>query len=197
MYNKKAKVSAILIIASIALFLALIVLIPIAFCFPDGPRVQAFLSDPGGYTRSAIKGVWAMFIWIHYILWPNFWPMYIGAIIFVVVGLIFGIMMLKQQRRNKLIRYNVVTLVTIFLALPLLAFHVFMTFIMVSMGTLGIFYFGFGVSCALCYIAAIVAQIVTIVRLRRSSKEDSTTSKTDSDSTDTRNTEQQLTTTTA
>ena len=184
MYNKKSRISAILIITAAALLLGLMVLMHVAFA---------------GKNPTAGEVV-SVFVYMLYF----FWPIYLGAFAFVVVGLIFGIKVLKQQRRKKLIRYNVATLITTFLAMPLLMFDCALAVdtlrFDVQIGRTSaqnVLYVIFAVITTLCYLAALVAQIVAIVRLRRSPKEDDSTTKAESAATDTNTTAQQQTATTA
>ena len=97
---------------------------------------------------------------------------YASAIPFAIVALIFGIIMLKQQSRKKLISYNVRLLIATCVLLPFIAIGLFIISEMLFNSTLGVFPIIYTILLALAYIASLVTQIVAIVLLKKSPEEE-------------------------
>lgn len=152
MYNKKSRATAALAIISALLLIGMMVLMPFLL---QNTELE------GGDLFGSVIG---------FILF-GFVPLYVGAIPFSLVALIFGVVMLKTKSRKKLISSNVKMLVTsLVLAAPIaVGLSVGRGFIAVS--SFGVFPVILAVAAALAYVAGIVAQIVTIVVLKKSPEE--------------------------
>ena len=152
MYNKKSKLSAILTIVSAIFVIGIMVLLPFLL------------------FNTELEGLGAPIVMIFSILF-GYIPLYAGGIPFVVVGLIFGIKMLKQQSRKKLISLNVRMLITTCVLLPFIAFGLATSRDMLLQSALGLFPIIYAVVTALAYIACLIAQIVTVALLKKSPEE--------------------------
>ncbi len=106
MYNKKSKTSAILAIITAVLLIGFMILLPfLRYNVEDGNGLAAFFA-----VLFSVYG------------YP---VIYASALSFVIVALIFGIKMLKQQSRNKLISFNTRMLIATCVLLPFLAVGLF------------------------------------------------------------------------
>ena len=152
MYNRKSKTSAILAIITAVLLIGLMVLLP-------------FLQ----YNVQEGNGLAAFFIVLFSVF--GYAIIYAGAISFVIVALIFGIKMLKQQSRKKLISFNVRMLVTTCVLLPFLAVGLIGSSGLIFQSTLKLFPTIYTIIVSLAYIACLITQIVTIVVLKKSPEE--------------------------
>ena len=154
MYNRKSKTSAILSIITAVLLIVLMVLLP-------------FLQ----YNVDEGNGLAAFFIVIFSIF--GYAIIYAGAIPFVIVALIFGIKMLKQQSREMLISFNVRMLITTCVLLPFLAVGLIGSSGLIFQSTFKLFPTIYTILVSLAYIACLITQIVTIVVLKKSPEEES------------------------
>lgn len=153
MYNKKSKISAILAIITAALLIGFMILLP-------------FLQ----YKQGEGDNLGTAFALILIIIY-GYPLLYVGTIPFSIVGLIFGIKMLKQQSRKKLISLNVRMLITTCVLLPVIAVGLMFTSSIIFHSTLGLFPSIYIVVASLAYVAGLVTQIVTIVLLKKSPEE--------------------------
>ena len=151
MYNKKSKLSAILTIVSAFLVVGFMALIPILL------------------QNSNLDGLAIAIMIIFGIV--TYLPMYAGSLAYVIVALIFGGKMLKEQSRKKLISLNTRMLITTCVLLPVMVWGVFSNIDLVSQSKMGVFPVIYVVVMALGYIAALVAQIVALVLLKKSPEE--------------------------
>ena len=149
MYNRKSKASAILAIVTAVLFVGFMVLLP-------------FLMTGAGDNY----GFAAIFVVMFGIL--GYIPIYLSAVAFVIVALIFGIKMLKQQSREKLISYNVRMLITTCVLLPFLIIGVVVSAALIFAPGIGLVSTIYFAVLALAYIGGLAAQIVAIVLLKKS-----------------------------
>ena len=147
MYNKKSKAPAILTIITAILLIGYIVMLPILL----------------NSTEMEFGEVIAI-IFVGLIV--GFLPLYASAIPFFIVALVFGVKMLKQQERKKLISLNVRMLITTCVLLPFLALGLTTTVGMVPQSW-GVFPVIYGIATALFYVASLIVQIVTIVKLKK------------------------------
>ncbi|MCH5148597.1 MAG: hypothetical protein J1G05_04445 [Clostridiales bacterium] len=157
MYNKKSKVSAWLAIATALLLIGFMILLP-------------FLQYKTAEGDGLGVGIALIFMIIY-----GFPVIYLSSIPFVIVALIFGIKMLKQQSRKKLISLNVRMLITSIVLTPFLIFGFMLAGGIAFHSVLGLFPIIYAVLIALAYAAGIVAQIATIIILKKSPKEDAVT----------------------
>ena len=96
---------------------------------------------------------------------------YASAISFVIVALIFGIKMLKQQSRDRLIFFNVRMLITTCVLLPFFAAGLIASVGLILQSELGLFPTIYTIAVSIVYIICLITQIVTIVILKRSPEE--------------------------
>ena len=151
MYNRKSKTSGILAIVTAVLLIGFMVLLPFLL------------------YNTQLEGLEALLIIFTFIF--GFLPLYASAVPFVIVALIFGIKMLKQQARKKLISYNVRMLITTCVLLPLLAWGMISSIEVITKSALGLFPVIYTIVTALAFIAGLITQIVTIVVLKKSPEE--------------------------
>lgn len=159
MYNKKSKTSAILALVTAVLLIGFLILVPF---------LLFNISEDAGFA--------AFFIVLLSLL--GCFAIYASAVPFVIVALVFGIKMLKEQSRERLISFNVRMLIATCVLLPFLAAGVFSSMGTISESQLGVFPVICTVIAALSYFACLVTQIVTIIILKKSSPE---TAQTDSE----------------
>ena len=156
MYNKKSKASAILTVITAVLLIGLMIL----FLFLS-PKVE----DEGDLG----EGLGAVFSMLFFIL--GCIPLYAGALSFVIVALVFGGKMLKQQSRNKLISFNVRQLITTCVLLPFILVGLVICSPLLATSTLGILPIIYTIVTALAYVGSLITQIATIVVLKKSPEE--------------------------
>ena len=159
MYNRKSKISAILAIITAVLLIGFMVMLP-------------FLH----YNIDEGNGLAAFFIILFSIF--GYAIIYASAISFTIVALIFGIKMLKQQSRKKLISFNVRMLITTCVLLPFLAVGLIGSSGLIFQSTLRQFPTVYTIVLSVTYIADLITQIVTIVLLKKSPEESVTSSST-------------------
>ena len=152
MYNKKSKASAILLIITAVLLVGLMILFPF---------LQPHIED----SSDASEGIGAAFGVLFFII--GCFPLYAGAVSFVIVASVFGIKMLKQQLRSKLISYNVRQLIATCVLLPFIAVGLIICSALFANSTLGIFPIIYVIIVALAYVASLITQIVTIPLLKK------------------------------
>ena len=160
MYNKKSKISAILALITVALLIALMILLPFLRPYTeetDDP--EANLGAGIGAFFSVLLGI------IGYIVF------YIVAIPFVIVGLVYGIKMLKQQSRKKLILFNRGLLITTCVMLPILVVGMIISSALVFNSTFGVFPVIHTVLTAVAYIAGLIAQGIVLAQLKKMPEE--------------------------
>ena len=151
MYNKKSKGSAILTVIAAVLVIGLMILLPFLL------------------YNTQLEGLDVLAIILS--LLYGFLPMYLSGVSYVIVGLIFGSKMLKQQLRKKLISFNVRMLITTCVLLPFLALGVGMFWALITQSSLGLFPIIYTIITVLAYFASLIAQIVAIVVLKKSPEE--------------------------
>ena len=149
MYNRKSKVSAILAIITAALLIGFMILL-------------LFLPNNIGEENGLAVFFIVLFSFFGYAI------IYASAIPFVTVALIFGIKMLKQQSRKRLISFNVRMLITTCVLLPFLAVGVVGSIGTILQSNLGLFPMIYTVVVSAFYIACLITQIATIVILKKS-----------------------------
>ena len=153
MYNKKSRVSAILAIVTAALLIGLMIMVP---------NLQ--------YKQGEGDNLGTAFALILIIIY-GYPILYLGAIPFSVVGLVFGIKMLIQQSRKKLISLNVRMLITSCVLLPVLIVGLIIASNFVFHSVLGLFPIIYVVVASIAYIGGLAAQIVAIILLKKSPEE--------------------------
>ena len=152
MYNKKSIASAILAIVTALLLIGLMILLPLL-----------------QYNSEEGNGFAAFFIVLFSLF--GYMILYAGAIPFSIVALIFGIKMLRQQSRNRLISYNIRMLIATCILLPVLAVGVIGSSGMIFQTDSNLFPTIYTVVVSITYIACLIAQITTIVTLKKSPEE--------------------------
>ena len=158
MYNKKSRISAILLIVTVALLIGFMIMLPfLQYKQVDGD------GDLGAAIGSAVE-----IIIVIVFAYP---AIYVSSATFCIVALVFGIKMFKQQSRKKLIGYNKRMLITTCVILPFLAFGLAFGSEMLFNSTLGVFPIIYTVLIALAYLACLVMQIVTIILLKKMPEE--------------------------
>lgn len=158
MYNRKSRVSAILTIVAAVLLIGLMVMLPF---------LQYYSGDSEGLGE-AIGIVVTLVI----VLVVGYGLTYVSSIPFVIVGVVFSILMFRQQSRKKLISYNVRMLITTCVLLPFLVIGLTVASEMIFSSTLGVFPIIYTAVVGLAYLASLVMQIVTIILLKKSPDED-------------------------
>lgn len=153
MYNKKSKASAILVIVTALLLVGFMVMLRF---------LQYDVAEDDGL------GVGIAVIVIVIFGYP---PLYVCSSIFAIVAVVFGIRMLKQQSRKKLISFNVRMLITTCVLLPLFAVALSITGAMIFQSTMGIWPIVYTIIAASTYIIGLITQIVTIILLKKSPEE--------------------------
>ena len=164
MYNKKSKASAILAIITAVLLLVLMILLPFLLLnveIADNP--DADTGEGIGTAFAVLFGV--VFAIIGYIVF------YVSAIPFVIVGLVYGIRILKQQSRAKLIAHNRSLLIAACVLLPFLVVGMILSGLLILNSAFGVFPIIYLVIVALVYLASLIAQIVVIGQLKRMPEE--------------------------
>lgn len=153
MYNKKSRISAILAIVTALLLIGFMVM----FWFMD---YQTEGNDAG--TNLGIAFLIILFMGYGMII------VYAGSIPAAIVSLIFGIMMLKQQDRDKLISYNKRLLIAMCILAPFVALGIYYVCDLFFMSAIGKFEGIYSFVTAGVYLACIVMQIVTMIILKNS-----------------------------
>ena len=150
MYNKKSKTSAILTIVTAILIIGFAIMLPLMqYNTPEDS------DDLSGLV---------MIVVIIY----GFPSAYLSSIPYVIVALIFGSKMCKQQDRKKLISLNVRMLITTCVLLPVFAFSMAFCSELIKNSTWGLMPIVYTIVMAVTYIASLIAQIATIVALKKS-----------------------------
>lgn len=152
MYNKKSRTSAILVIITAVLLIGFMILLRFLQYKGDGANWQ--------------DGFAVVFIVIF-----GYPLIYASSISFSIVAIVFGILMLKQRFRKKLISSNVRMLIATCVLLPFIAVGMYMASQMIFKSTLGVFPIIYAVTTWVAYIAGLIALIVTIVLLKKSPEE--------------------------
>ena len=152
MYNAKAKPSAILAIVCAGLWIGFLILLPF---------LPANMDESMGWPVVFLVLVGLI----------GYAVLYASALPFVIVALIFGIKMLRQQSRQKLISYNVRLLIADCVLLPFLAGGLIGSIGVITQSKLGFFPTIFMIAVSLAYLACLAAQIVTIAALKRTRDE--------------------------
>ena len=151
MYNKKSRISAILALANAALFIGFMIIFSTLKYSAEGGLSAAFFIFLFGAYGSVL--------------------VYVSSIPFVLVSLIFGVKMLLQKSREKLISFNKRLLIATCVLLPFIALgliYVADLFLMSAIGQFpGIYTFFIGA----LYVVGLITQIVTIVVLKKSPEE--------------------------
>ena len=148
MYNRKSKISAILAIITALLFIGFMILLPfLRYDMKDGNGFAAFF----------------IFLFSMY----GYAIICAAAIPFVIVAFVFGIKMLKQQSRKRLISFNVRLLITTCVLLPVFAVGIFGSGL-IFQSTFGLFPIIYTIVISIAYVACLITQIITIVILKKS-----------------------------
>lgn len=155
MYNKTSRVSAILLLVSVVLLVGFLAMLP---------NLQ-YQTEQGG--AEAIGA--AFLVLISVVL--GYLPTYIISIIYAIVALVFGIRMLVEKTRDKLIKFNRRILIASCVLLPFFVFGLVMSGGMIAGSQLGVFPTIYTILVAIAYVANIVTQIVTLVKLKKSPEE--------------------------
>ena len=164
MYNKKSKASAILAIITVVLLLVLMILLPFLLLnveIADNPEADA--GEGIGTAFAVLFGV--VFGIMGYIVF------YAAAIPFVVVGLVYGIRILKQQSRAKLIAHNRSLLIATCVLLPFLVVGMILSGLLILNSAFGVFPIIYLVVVALVYLAGLIAQSVVLAQLKKMPEE--------------------------
>ena len=152
MYNRKSKFSAILAIITAILLIGFMILLP-------------FLPYNSDESNGLALFFMLLFSFFGYAI------IYAAAIPFIIVAFVFGIRMLRQQSRERLISYNVRMLITTCVLLPFLAVGLIGSIGMITESKFGLFPILFTIVVSVAYIACLITQIITIVVLKKSQKE--------------------------
>ena len=152
LYYKKSRASAILIIITAALLIGFMILL----------RFLQFNADDASWQ----EGFAVIFTVIF-----GYPLLYASSVAFSIVAIIFGILMLRQQSRKKLISLNKRMLIATCVLLPFIALAMYMINKMIFKSTLGAFPIVYAVTTWVAYIAGLIAQIVTIILLKKSPEE--------------------------
>ncbi|MCH5151588.1 MAG: hypothetical protein J1F65_02895 [Clostridiales bacterium] len=152
MYNKKSKASAILAIITAVLIVGFLILLPVLLL-----NTQL---EFGEVIALIIAG-----------LIFGFLPLYASSVPFFIVALVFGIRMLKQQSRNKLISFNKSLLIATCVLLPFIMLGIGMCSSIVRSSATGIIIVIYAIVTALAYLASLITQIVASVQLKKMPEE--------------------------
>ena len=147
MYNRLSKASGISAIIAAALMFGFLIMLPIL-----GVDLQEF-------------GIAAIFVVIFVII--AYVLIYLSAIPYFIVALVFGIRILKQQDRKKLIAYNKSLLIAACVLLPFLAFSIIfgINFTFAARVNLTALLYTVLLGCA--YLASLITSIVSLVLLKK------------------------------
>ena len=149
MYRKKSLISALLTIITAALCIGFMIMVPtLKYDVEEGGLGAVFFIFLFGAFGNAL--------------------IYIGQIPFVIVALIFGIKMLLNQSREKLISYNIRMLITTCVLLPFVAVGLIYIYDLYLQSVIGLFSGIYTIAVAVAYVAGLITQIVTIVVLKKS-----------------------------
>ena len=96
---------------------------------------------------------------------------FISALPFAIVSLVFGVRMLKQQSRQKLISHNISVLVTSCVLLPFLAIGVYVGVGVILGATLELIPLIYTIVLGCAYVTNLIASIVCLIFLKRSPEE--------------------------
>ena len=153
MYNKKSRTSAILMLITAALLIGFLVMLP---------NLE--------YQADEDEGIGAGILVMAIVIFG--YPItYASSISFAIVALVFGIRMLAQKTRDKLIKFNRRALIATCVLLPFFALSLSFVSAMISKSQLGLFPTIYTVIVAVVYVAALITQIVTIVILKKTPEE--------------------------
>ena len=153
MYNRLSRASAISAVVAAVLMFGFLIMLPIL-----GVDWQEF----------GIGIIFVMaFVIIAYIL------IYLSALPFAIVALVFGIKMLKQQSRKKLIAHNKSVLIATCVLLPFLAFSIIygINFTFAARVNLTALLYTVLLGCA--YLASLITSIVSLVLLKKAPEQTS------------------------
>ena len=151
MYNRKSKVSAITAIVASALmfgFMILLVTMPI--------NLEKF-GWGAIFVLLVVIGAYAI--------------IFVSALPFAIVSLVFGIRMLKQQSRQKLISHNISVLITSCVLLPFLAIGVYVGVGVILGATLELIPLIYTIVLGCAYVTNLISSIVCLILLKRSPEE--------------------------
>ena len=151
MYNRKSMASAISAIIASALMFGLMIMLPIL-----GVDWQKF----GLAAILVIIAVISAYVLI-----------YLSALPFAILALVYGIRMLKEQSRQKLIAYNKSVLIATCVLLPFLALSVGYGLAITFAAKLDVIALSYTVLTACAYLACLVSSIVSLVLLKKSPEE--------------------------
>ncbi|MCH5351224.1 MAG: hypothetical protein J1F39_04585 [Clostridiales bacterium] len=154
MYNSKAKISAITILVTVGLVVGLMIMFPFMMTNLDGDA-----SGLGLVFVLMLFGPWGTGI------------LYLSTLPFVIVGLIFGIKMLRGTSRKKLISYNVRMLIATCVLAPFVGLGVTYIGMLFSMSAINLFFGLYGFLVAAAYVICLIMQIVAIVLLKKTPEE--------------------------
>ncbi|MCH5158211.1 MAG: hypothetical protein J1F33_03330 [Clostridiales bacterium] len=152
MYNKISRASGILLIVAAALFIGFLIKIPLVNFDTDENALGILLFV-------LLFGPYGMII------------AYIGSVPFVICAIIFGILMLKQKSRQKLISLNKRILIANCVLLPFVAIGLAYHFLLFSFSAIDVLMIILTVAATLIYVACVVTPIVTMVLLKKSPEE--------------------------
>ena len=152
MYNKKSKASAILAIITAVLIVGFLILLPLLLF-----NTQL---EFGEVIALIIAG-----------LIFGFLPLYASGMPYFIVALVFGIRMLKEQSRKKLISFNKSLLIATCVLLPFLMLGIGMCSSIVRSSATGIIIVIYAIATVLAYLAGLIAQIIALVQLKKSPEE--------------------------
>ena len=166
-YNKKSRVSSILLIVTAIALVGLMILMAALFSNIDGDKIA---SDGEGAAVAAAAAVFAIAI----VAVVGLFVFYAASIPFVIFAAVLGILMRVERSRRKLIRHNVTMLVVTCLLMPFIGTGLAWSGIVISVSAAPLFPTAYTLLVAFLYLACFVTQIVTIVVLKKSPVEETT-----------------------
>ena len=147
MYNRLSRASGITAIIAAALMFGFLLMLPILGVDWDGLGLAAVFL--------------IIFVIIAYIL------IYICAIPYFIVALVYGIRILKQQDRKKLIAFNKSLLIATCVLLPFLAFSIIFGINFTFAARLNLTALLYTVLLGCAYLASLITSIVSLVLLKK------------------------------
>lgn len=153
MYNKISRASGIILVVVAALFIGMLIKIP-------------FIQ----YNSTEDNGLGLVFIVALFGMYGNI-IVYASTVPFIVCALVFGIIMLKQKSREKLISLNKRILIATCVLLPFVAIGLTYYYLLFTIAALDVLMTIFLFAVTILYPACVVTPIVTMILLKKSPAE--------------------------
>lgn len=155
MYNRISKLSAISVLVAAALFIAFMVMVPfLNYTIDEDLGAALFIFLFGAYSGVII---------------------YVSQVPFVIVALVFGIKMLKEQSRERLVSFNKRMFIAALVLAPFVALGLAYVLSLFSISAIEIEQGIFTCVVTAVYAVCLIVPIVTIILLKRAPEESNAT----------------------